>query len=93
MMEPHPYTDAKGRAWHVYDFWVVGNRKRALPINDRRAEKRAFVPVGGGTVMIYEFGLTSYRTMAPKLVEDQLRSAKPIDATAGERLNGGGRNV
>jgi len=92
MMEPNPYTDAKGRAWHVYDFCVVRDRKRALPINDRRAEKRAFVPVGGGTVMIYEFGFTSYHTMEAKLVENQLRTAKPIDATAGERLNGGVRD-
>jgi hypothetical protein len=93
MMEPHPYTDTKGRAWHVYDFWVVRDRKRALPINDPRAEKRAFVPVGGGTVMIFEFGRISYHTMEPKLVEYQLTAAKPIDATAGERLNGGRRNV
>lgn len=92
-MEPIPYTDAKGRVWHVYDFWVVRDRKRGLPINDPQAERRAFVPVGGGTVMVYEFGRVAYRTMEPKLVEYQLAAAKPIDATAGERLNGGRGNV
>jgi hypothetical protein len=64
-----------------------------LPINDRRVEKRAFVPVDSGAVMIYEFGLTWYHSMMPKLFEDQLRTAKPIDATAGEPLNGGSRNA
>ena len=62
---------------------------RALSINDLRAEKRAFVPATGGTVLIYEFGPVSYHSTEKKLIDDQLRIAKPIDATAGERLNGG----
>ena len=92
-MDPFPYTDASGRVWRVYDYHVVRDRKRALPINDSRAELRAFVPVGGGTVMIYEFGRVAYHVTEPKLVEYQLAAAKPIGATAGERLNGGQRNV
>lgn len=87
-VDPFPYTDAHGRAWHVYDYHVVRDRKRALPINDSRAETRAFVPVGGGTVMVYEFGRVAYRTMEPKLVEYQLAAAKPLGATAGEPLSG-----
>jgi hypothetical protein len=92
-MDPYRFTDAAGRAWHVFDYHVVRDRKRALPINDPRAERRAFVPVGGGTVMVYEFGRVAYHTMEPKLVEYQLTAAKPIDATPGERLDGGRRNV
>jgi hypothetical protein len=88
-MDPYPFTDSTGRAWHVYDFRIVNGRKRAVPINDPRAEKRAFVPATGGTVLIHEFGLVSYHSTANKLIEDQLRFAKPLDATAGERLNGG----
>lgn len=93
-MEPFPFTDSSGRAWHVYDFRVIDQRKRAVPINDLRAEKRAFVPAvpaAGVDVLIYEFGPVSYHSTEPKLVNDQLRVAKPIDATAGERLNGGRR--
>jgi hypothetical protein len=90
-MDPYPFTDSGGRAWHLYDFRVLDQRKRALPINDLRAEKRAFVPATGGTVLIYEFGPVSYHATETKLVEGQLRVAKPIDATAGERLNGGSR--
>ena len=41
--------------------------------------------------MVYEFGRVAYHTMEPKLVAYQLAAAKPIDATAGERLNGGRR--
>ena len=90
-MEPFAFTDSTGHAWHVYDFRVIDQRKQAVPINDLRAEKRAFVPASGGTVLIYDFGPVSYHSTQPKLVEDQLRVAKPIDATAGERLNGGHR--
>jgi hypothetical protein len=43
-MDPYLFTDAGGRAWHVYDFHVVQDRKRGLPINDHRAERRAFFP-------------------------------------------------
>lgn len=88
-MEPYPFTDSAGRAWHVYDYHIVRDRKRALPINDPKAERRAFVSVGGGTVLIYEFARVAYHTMEPKLVEYQLDAAKPLGATAGERPNGG----
>jgi hypothetical protein len=90
-MDPYLFTDSAGRAWHVYDFHIVRDRKRPLPINDPQAERRAFVPVGGGTVLIYEFGRVAYHATEPKLVQYQLAAAKPIDATAGERLNGGRR--
>jgi len=80
-MDPFPFTDSAGRAWHVYDFHIVCDRKRALPINDRQAERRAFVPVCGGAVLIYEFGRVAYNTMEPKLVEYQLAAAKPLGAT------------
>jgi hypothetical protein len=88
-MDPYLFTDTGGRAWHVYDFHVVRDRRRALPINDHRAERRAFVAVEGGQVLVYEFLPVSYHSTEPKLIADQLRIAKPIDATAGERPNGG----
>lgn len=48
-MEPHPFTDAAGRGWHVYDYKIVNSgpleKKRAVPIGDWSAEYRAFVPV------------------------------------------------
>jgi len=88
-IDPYPFTDAAGRPWHGCDFPVVEQRKPGLLINDLRAEKRAFVPATGGTVLIYEFSPVSYHSTAKKLIEDQLRFAKPIDATAGERLNSG----
>jgi hypothetical protein len=87
-MVPFPFTDSVGRVWNVYYYRVVRDRRRALPINDQRAERRAFVPVAGGTVLIYEFLPVSYHSTEPKLVQDQLRNAKPIDATAGERMDG-----
>jgi len=90
-MDPFPFTDSIGRTWHVYDYHVVRGRRRALPINDYRAERRAFVPVAGGTVLIYEFLPVSYHSTEPKLVHDQLRIAKAIDASAGERMNGAPR--
>jgi len=90
-MDPFRFTDAIGRTWHVYDFHIVRGRKRALPINDERAERRAFVPVAGGTVLIYEFLPVSYHSTQQKLIQDQLRIAKPIDATAGERMDGARR--
>jgi len=62
-----------------------------LLINDHRAERRAFVPVAGGTVLIYEFLPVSYHSTQQKLIQDQLRIAKPIDATAGERMDGARR--
>jgi hypothetical protein len=90
-MDPFPFTDSSGRTWHVYDYRVVRGRRKALPINDYRAERRGFVPVAGGTVLIYEFLPVSYHSPQQKLVQDQLRIAKPIDATAGERMDGGHR--
>jgi hypothetical protein len=86
-MDPWPYTDALGRAWHVYDFKVVQGRKRAVPINSWSAEGRAFVAIDTGAVMIYNFGLVAYHVTEPKILADQLRVAKPPRASAAERMD------
>lgn len=90
-MEPWPYTDALGRAWHVYDVRSAAGRRRAVPIGDCRSEARAFVPAGGdGPVLVYSFGAVAYRDdLRPKFLEDQLRFAEPLDASAAARLRGG----
>lgn len=92
-MEPYPFTDANGRAWHVYDFRLVEGRKRAVPIGDRRSEARAFVAAdGNGPVLVYSFGPVAYRDdLRPTLLENELRFAKPLHATTAERMRGGGR--
>ena len=89
-MEPLPYTDAAGRGWRVYDFRLVGGRRRAVPVGDWRSEARAFVPVDGcGPVLVYSFGPVAYRAdLLPRLLEDQLRFAKPLHANAGDRIAG-----
>jgi hypothetical protein len=87
MMEPLRFTDSSGRRWLVYDFRIVDRRKRAVPMNDASAEARAFVPADReDSVLIYAFGHVSYRVTTPKVLEDQLRFAKPLDATPAERM-------
>jgi hypothetical protein len=68
----------------------VERRRRAVPIGDWRSEARAFVPVNrDGPVLVYSFGPVGYRDdLRPKFLEDQLRFAKPLRATAGERMDG-----
>jgi hypothetical protein len=93
-MEPFPFTDAQGRAWHVYDFKVVNSgplaKKRAVPIGDWSAEARAFVPVSRvGPVLIHNFGLTPYRGTTARTLEQQLHFSKPLGASAAERMQGG----
>jgi hypothetical protein len=87
-VKPFPFTDAGGRAWHVYDFKVVAGRKRAVPINDWSAEARAFVAVDTGEVRVYK-GYFSYRSTEPKILANELHFAKPLRATAAERMSGG----
>ncbi len=74
-MEPWPYTDALGRAWHVYDVRSVEGRRRAVPIGDWRSEARAFVPVNRvAPILVYSFGPVAYRDdLRAKFLEDQLR--------------------
>jgi hypothetical protein len=87
-MNPYPWTDAQGRAWHLYDWRTVEGRKCGLPMGDRRAESRAFVPANGGVVLVYHFGPVSYHEpLTDRLVQDQLRFAKPMGASAGERMD------
>lgn len=93
-MDPFPFTDAAGRTWHVFDYIVVGvgqiAKKRAVPIGDYRSEARAFVPVNReGPVLVYSFGAVAYRDdLRPKFLEDELRFAKPLGATAADRMQG-----
>jgi hypothetical protein len=84
------FTDAVGRCWHVYDFRSVDRRRRAVPIGDWRSEARAFVPVvGDGPVLVYAFGPVAYRDeLQAKFLNDQLRFAKPLGASAASRMNG-----
>ena len=87
MEPPFRYVDASGRAWDVYDFKTVAGRKKRVPINRWDAEARAFVGVNSGVVLAYRFGYIAYRCTEPKLLEDQLRFAKPLNATAAERMD------
>ena len=87
-MKPFPFTDTRGRAWHVYDFKVVAGRKRAVPINAWDAEARAFVAVDTGEVRIYK-GYFSYHSTEPRILANEFRFAKPLSASAAERMTGG----
>jgi len=76
---PHPFVDGEGRRWNVFDFHVVRDRRRRVPIGDHRGEGRAFVPDGWeGPVMLYRYGAMVYRSTEPKILADQLRFAKPL---------------
>lgn len=94
-MEPYSFTDAAGRKWHVFDYRVVASgpdaKKRAVPIGHWSSEARAFVPVNReGPILIYSFGAVAYRDdLRPRFLEDELRFAKPLNASAGERMTGG----
>ena len=85
-MEPFPFTDASGRAWHVYDFKIVEGRKRAVPINRWDAEACAFIAVDTGEVRIYK-GCFSYHSTEAKILANELPFAKPLGATAAQRLD------
>jgi hypothetical protein len=88
-IEPFRFTYDAGRTWHVYDFRVVERIHRGVPIGDWRSEARAFVPVAHeGPVLVYGFGPVAYRELKPKFLNDQLRFAKPLNATAGDRMTG-----
>ena len=85
-MKPFQWIDHRGRAWHIYDWRTVQGRRRRVPISDPCSEARAFVPVDGGPVLVYTFGLVAYREpLAGKILEDQLRFAKPLGASAVQR--------
>ncbi len=88
-MQPFPFVDARGRAWHVYDYvvtgWGLSARKRSLVIGDRNAERRAFVPVGRrGPVMVYALNHGAWHGTESRTLESQLYYSKPLNATAGE---------
>lgn len=88
-MQPFPFVDARGRAWHVYDYvvtaWGSSARKRSLVIGDRKAGCRAFVPVGRqGPVMVYPLDHGSWHGTESRTLESQLYYSKPLNATAGE---------
>ena len=87
-MEPFPFTDASGRAWHVFDFKIIAGKKRAVPINRWDAEARAFIAVDTGEVRIYT-GYFSYHSTEPKILANELRFSKPLNATAAMRMTGG----
>ena len=83
------FTDTQARRWDVIDYRVVAGKKKRLALGDPNAEGRAFVPDGWtGAVMLYRFGSVAYRTTDPKILADQLRLAKPVNANAAERMNG-----
>ncbi len=88
-MGPFAFTDAGGRCWHVYDFRSVDRQRRAVPIGDWRSEARAFVPADGvGPVLVYSFGPVAYRDdLRPAFLENELRFAKPLHASAGDRMD------
>jgi hypothetical protein len=91
-MKPHPFTDAAGREWGIFDFRVVGAgrdaKRYAVPVGDRDAEARAFVPIRRvGAVMIYMFGPVAYHGVTPRTFERQLRYARPLGADAVEPVD------
>jgi hypothetical protein len=49
---------------------------------------RAFIAVYTGEVRIYK-GRVSYHSIEPKVLANELRRAKPLHATAAERMAGG----
>ena len=77
----------------MYDYVIIGcgssARKRRLLIGDRNAERRAFVPVGRhGAVMVYPFNHGAWHGTESRTLESQLYYSKPLNATAGEGING-----
>jgi len=91
MQPPFEWVDHHGQTWLVYDWRTVQGRRRRVPISDPRSEARAFVPVNGGPVLIYTFGMAAYREpLAGKILEDQLRFAKRLGASAGQRMDRNG---
>lgn len=88
-MTPFVFADSAGAAWEVIDFVTVNGRKKRVPTGDHNADGRAFVPQGReAPVMVYRFGHVAYRTTEPKILEGQLRYAKPSTATPGQRMGG-----
>jgi len=86
-MKPHPFTDESGREWGVFDFIIVGvgrdARRKAVPVGDRHAEARAFVPMRWiGPVMIYTFGPVAYRGTTVRTFESQLHYARRLGEPA-----------
>jgi hypothetical protein len=86
-MKPHPFTDASGRDWGVFDFIEVGvgrdRQRKAVPVGDGRAEARAFVPMRWiGPVMIYMFGPVAFHGATPRTFESQLHYARPLGVPA-----------
>lgn len=78
-----------GCEWDVYDFVQEIAGRRGVPLGSSKATARAFVPVGGGMVMVYQFGAVAYRDTAPRTLEQQLRYARALEANAAQRLDGG----
>lgn len=68
-MRSFRFTDDAGHEWDVIDFKFAGDfkRKKRLPVGDRGADGRAFVPIGrDGPVMLHEFGTIAYRDLKPR---------------------------
>ena len=91
-MKPHPFTDATGREWGVFDFIVVGAgrdaRRHAVPIGDQHAEARAFIPIRWiGPVMIYSFGPVAFHGATPRTFESQLHDARRLGEPAVEAVD------
>lgn len=70
----------------MYDYVVTGwgssATKRRLAIGDRKAESRAFVPVGRqGAVMVYPFDHGAWHGTESRTLESQLYYSKPFNET------------
>lgn len=90
------FTDRAGNRWTVIDFMVPGlpgSKKKRVPISNWRADGRAFVPVEHeAPIMIYVFDAAPNRYADPRCLEGQLQFARPLHASAADRLNGGAWN-
>jgi hypothetical protein len=60
-VQPHPFTDASGRAWQVYDFKVAPDRKRAVPLQ-AAIPKRAFNAINMERLRAHLAAIGSART-------------------------------
>lgn len=82
------FTDARSRAWTIYEFEMVNSRRRKRALGDLRSEARAFVPDGWvGDVMIYRFGTIAYRELTPRILQQQLDASKPLASLRATSLN------
>jgi len=84
------FTDRNGCTWILRDYRVVEGEREPVPLNDVCANCRSFESQETGAVLLYTFGLVSYRTTEPNVIEGQLLFAKPQRPTRQKSVEGAG---